>query len=110
MFVTRPAATSVAVASTTGAATLGLLARAGRVPARLRWMHHALYAVSVVATAVSVRPTQRAGRRPAAVVALGVLAGLSLTRPGSARHVAVGVGAVSAVLAIWVQVSPREGR
>jgi hypothetical protein len=73
-------------------------------------MHHGLYAVSVVATAASLRSTEGAVRRLAAVVALGVLVGLPLTRPGSARHVAVGAGAVSAVLAMRVPVPPREGR
>jgi hypothetical protein len=91
-------AASVAAASTTGAAALGVLARAGRVPARLRRLHHVLYLVGVVATALSVRPMWRTEGRLDAVVALGVLATLPRTRPGSARHVAVGTAAVTAVL------------
>jgi predicted ferric reductase len=90
---------------------LGVAVRTGRLElGAWRWLHHALYAVSVLTAANATVIDAARGRStwPAAATALGVLAVLPATKGGSNAHVAVAVAASTVYVAGTIAASPRR--
>jgi hypothetical protein len=93
----RVATTDVALAAACAAATLGVTAAVGRLPAALRPYHHVAYLAASLATGTSL--AVGAGDRRLVGAAAGCLGALPWMRPGTSVHASFGAGAIAALVA-----------
>jgi hypothetical protein len=92
---------------------LGIGVRSGQVRlGRWRWLHHGLYATSLVAaaTATTVDGARRRPTWPVAAATLGVLALLPTTHGGSRPHIGVATTATAVYVIGTAAVALRPDR